>query len=85
LGFTGDDVAACLDIEVWPDVWPALTLFIDVLTQWRMSMNGVTGLDYTALAAVMGIRGIADADRGALFDDIRIMESAALAHMRRPK
>lgn len=70
---------------MWPDVYPAVQLFIDVLTQWRVSMTGLTGIDYIALFAVMDIRDIPRAERSAMFDDIREMEGAVLAHVRRQK
>ena len=40
-------------------------------------MGGVQGLDYSAVRAVLEMRGVLD--KGALFDDVRLMEFGALA------
>lgn len=64
--------------EVWPENQQALDTFSAVLTQWRIGIGGPTGLDYAVLPAVMELRGVPHADRGALFDSIRVMENEAL-------
>lgn len=69
--------------EVWPDNWGAVTLFVDLMSQWRMGMSGPIGLDYTAIPIVMDLRGISTEDRSALFSEIRVMEAGALEAMRR--
>lgn len=70
-------------IEVWPDNWPAVELFVDLDTQWRRAgMAGErTGLDYTALPAVLGIRAIPKKKWPSLFDDLRVMEVAVLDYL----
>lgn len=70
-------------VEVWPENWLAVCLFADLSTQWRMGMGGPVGLDYAAVRAVFAVRGVSDEDASALFDDIRVMEAAALAEMYR--
>lgn len=72
-------------VEVWPENWRAVCLFADLSTQWRTGMGGPVGLDYGALRAVFVLRGVSDEEAPALFDDIRIMEAAALAEMYRDK
>ncbi|HGJ5873981.1 MAG TPA: DUF1799 domain-containing protein, partial [Arsenophonus apicola] len=42
--------------------------------------NGPTGLDYSVLSDVIDYLGI-NQDKGALFNDIRVMEAKALAIM----
>ena len=69
------------DMEVWPENWPALELFSALGTQWRVGMAGATGLDYTAIMAVMDLQNTAPEDRRGLFDDVRVMERAALQMM----
>ena len=64
--------------EVWPENQQALETFSAVLTQWRIGMGGPTGLDYTVLPVVMELQGVLHADRGALFDSVRVMENEAL-------
>lgn len=66
---------------MWPENWPAFCLFMDMQTQWRMGMDMPTGLDYTALFALMEVHGIAD--RRDVFADIQVMEAAALKAMRK--
>lgn len=70
------------DCLVFPDVWPSVGLFRDMNTQWRVGPGGVVGLDYNALDAVMKFRGIADDEISQRFDDIQIMESAAIELIR---
>lgn len=70
------------DVEVYPDNWPVVRLFADMSTQWRVGMSGLVGLDYAALPVVMDLRGVAAADRGEVFDGLRVMESAALEELR---
>lgn len=67
-------------VEVWPDNMGSVDVFIDLMTQWRrVGMTGAaTGLDYTALPAVFAIRGIPKKRQSPIFDDIQVMEAAAL-------
>lgn len=50
-------------------------------TQWRVGMVGATGLDYAALPPIWGCMGVPKARRAAVFQDLRLMERAALAAM----
>lgn len=68
---------------MWPDNWQALDVFVALQTQWRFSQIGPTGLDYSALGAVMRLRGVKKRDRADTFEAIRIMESEALDVMRK--
>jgi len=72
-------------VEVWPDNVQALNVMIAMGTQWRVGMAGATGLDYSALPAVMRLVSVPTADRGEVFDAIRTMEDAALQTMRKKK
>jgi hypothetical protein len=71
------------DNSVYPDNMQAVSIFTDLLTQWRVGAMGATGLDYTALPVVMRFRKVKMADREDVFECIRVMESAALTEMRR--
>lgn len=71
------------DVEVWPENWPAWQLFIEVSGQWRMSMNGPVALDYVPLFARMDRMRLADAEWQHLFEDVRVIEAAALAEIRK--
>jgi hypothetical protein len=70
-------------VEVWPDNVQALNVMIAMGTQWRVGMAGATGLDYSALPAVMCLVGVPASERGDVFEAIRTMEDAALQTMRK--
>lgn len=72
-------------VELWPDNLPAVNVFIGMDTQWRVGVNGATGLDYSALPVVMRMVGIPAKDRSSVFEDIRVMEDAALIKMQPKK
>ena len=65
------------DFEVWPENWSAVEMFMRVQTQWRAAMNGVIGLDYTALAWLLTLYEVKD--QRSLLEDLQVMEAAALA------
>ncbi|QZX85896.1 DUF1799 domain-containing protein [Metapseudomonas otitidis] len=67
-------------VEVFPDNWCAFTVFEALFTQWRTGACGATGLDYTAIPAVLDLLQLS-ADRRQLFSDIRVMEHEALMVM----
>lgn len=71
------------EFTVWHDNWPSLELFAACATQWRpLPMGGgVTGLDYTAVRAVMQMTGVQD--QRPAFEDIRLLELGALAGFRK--
>ena len=54
-------------------------MFLQLDTQWRVGINGATGLDYVAAKLIMDIEGVTDYP--LFFDDVRIMEAAALREM----
>ncbi|TCL26812.1 uncharacterized protein DUF1799 [Azotobacter chroococcum] len=67
---------------MWPDNWPALSVFLDMDTQWRVGMSGPVGLDYSALEPVMRLQGVKKRARQDVFAAVRIMEAEALRVMR---
>jgi len=69
--------------DLWPDNIGAVNVFISMSTQWRVGMGGPTGLDYNALASVMDLVGVPKEDRPAIFDDVRVLEDAALETIRK--
>ncbi len=71
--------------EVWPDSVAAANVFICMSTQWRVAMGGATGLDYNALPNVMRLIGVPRMIYQEIFEDIRVMEDAALETMREDK
>ncbi|GAB7082285.1 DUF1799 domain-containing protein [Megalodesulfovibrio paquesii] len=66
------------DVDVYPDNWPALWIFKDLATQWRVGLAGATGLDYAALPAVLDLRGVPQAERADLFDCLQVLEAETL-------
>ena len=70
-------------VEVWPENWPAWSLFCEVSGQWRQAMAGPTALDYTPLFHRMDRLGLSPDEWDARFADIRHIEAAALQQMRK--
>lgn len=79
-------------VEVFPDNWQTLEVYIAMTTQWRMGASGPErkrrpipiGLDYGCLLGkhgVMAMLGVRRGDRPEVFDGIQIMESAALKYI----
>lgn len=64
------------DFEVLEENWPAVEMFLRCQTQWRTTMGGVIGLDYSALAWLLRLYGVED--QRALLEDLQTMEGAAL-------
>ena len=62
--------------EVWEENWPAVEMFLRCQTQWRTTMSGVCGLDYTAVQWLFKLYEVKD--QPAVLEDLQIMESAAM-------
>ncbi len=71
LGDLGDD-----EIAVTPDIEESVALFQALSTQWRVSMDGPTGIDYTVIPMLASAYGINDL--ATVIKDIQLMESKAL-------
>ena len=54
-------------------------IFIKLMTQWRTTMGGVIGLDYSVLQMLFDLYDINN--RQEIFENIQIMEQEALIHM----
>lgn len=65
--------------DVWSDNWPAVRLFMAMLTQVRCGFNGVEGFDYAALPVVERRLGILPKQAGEVFDSLRVMEREFIA------
>lgn len=68
-------------LEILPENWPALRLFVAVETQWRRAgMSGLaTGLDYAVLP--MAARALGVALTGELLRRLKVIEAEALGAM----
>jgi hypothetical protein len=61
--------------EVWPEHEDVVIMFLRCQTQWRVSMNGVMGLDYGVILQMMELYAVED--RRQLMEDLQVMESHA--------
>ncbi len=80
-GFAPEDYDETADL--WPENWPAWRLFAELDTQWhRAGMEGrKTGLMYPVLWARMERLDLPPDDWQRLYDDVRVLEDAALHTM----
>lgn len=74
-------LAPAHEYEVWPENMPSIRLFSSLQTQWRVGMNGPTGIDYNVLFTRMSQMKLSEQDHEWMFDDIRTIESEALSIM----
>jgi hypothetical protein len=63
-------------LDIWPENWASVEVFSALQTQWRVSMNGPTGLDYAALPVVMDLLEVER--RAECFAGLQVMEMEAL-------
>lgn len=80
-GFTAEDYEQD-PVEVWPENLQAVNVLVAMDTQWRVGFSGATGLDYSALPFVLQMAGVPRSKWAEMFEDIRLMEDAALKTMR---
>jgi len=64
------------DFEVWEENWPAVEMFLRCQTQWRPTMAGVCGLDYTAVEWLFRLYEVKN--QPAVLEDLQVMEAAGL-------
>lgn len=78
---------ASTPVEVWPDCQTSFNVFVGMATQWnRAGMDGsVVGLNYVSIEPVLRLIQVPSDVWPQVFDDLRIMEDAALAHIRSQK
>jgi hypothetical protein len=68
-------------IEVFPENWAAVTLFLQLSTQWNCGAGGRTGLNYLVVLAMIDRLELNKIDAKNMFEDIRHMEYVALSEM----
>jgi hypothetical protein len=61
------------------DNWPAVVMWSRIQTQWRVSMGGPIGLDYSALSWMLSL--YPSDNPQLLVEDLQVMEAAALEAM----
>lgn len=81
-GFALSDFGADDTIVVWPENVESVQVFLALRTQWRVGMNGRTGLDYGVLPEVWRRLRVRRSHRDNVFRDLTVMEHAALLAMR---
>lgn len=64
------------DFEVWQENWEVVVVFMRCQTQWRTTMSGLLGLDYTAVAWVLKLYEIED--QRSMLENLQVMEAAAM-------
>lgn len=67
---------------MWDENWPALEVFVDNMTQWRVGAAGPIGLDYNVFHSALSRKNLSNEDFDAMMLDIGIIERAALREMR---
>lgn len=77
-GFAADEVNP--DVEIWPDNVETVQCFIGLSTQWKSGVNGVTGIDYSAIPVVMEMNEVED--KREVFGGLQVMEAEVLRLMR---
>lgn len=70
-------------VEILPGNELVYEMFAKLDTQWRVGMNGPTGLDYNVVYLRMDRMGLAPDEYDELESDLRTMEIAALNEMRK--
>lgn len=66
------------DVALWPDVVMAVKVFATMGKQWRAGAGGLMGLDYTPLPFVLRMARVPRAEWPDVFEDLRVLEDAAL-------
>ena len=70
------------EFEVHPDNWATVEMFLRLQTQWRSTMSGVIGLDYSAAQWLFRLYEVQD--QRALLEDLQTMEVAAMQLINKP-
>ena len=66
---------------ILPENIDALNWFLRMQTQWRVGMNGPTGMDYGLFLLWAKDEGVKRGDRVWLLDDLRLMEREFLSRL----
>lgn len=81
----GETMAEAMDAaqptsEVWPDNAQAVDVFVKSMGQWRVGFGGPYALDYNVFP-IVAPRAFNSPEWPDIFDEIRVMEQAALETM----
>lgn len=72
-------------LDVWPENWPALCVFLRLQNQWTVGNSGAIGLNYSSLQLWLGIEDVPRADWWQVTQDMQTLESETLRLMREGK
>jgi hypothetical protein len=72
-------------VLVWPENKQSVAVFLSMRTQWFQSMGGPTGLNYASLNELWRRLKVPESDRDAIFQDLLVLEDAAMSEMHKPK
>lgn len=62
--------------EIFPENWDVIVMWSRISTQWRMSMVGAVGLDYSVLQWLFRLYDVQKPRE--MLEDLQIMEAAVL-------
>ena len=65
-------------VDVWPENWPAIELYVRNRTQWIQGPGGPTGLNYPWFQACLDRQGVSVDEAEDIMDGIRVIEDAVL-------
>lgn len=68
------------NVEVWPENWPALDLYMRYQTQWIQGAAGPAGLNYAILLSDLEKQGLDEEQVEDVMEGIRIIENSVLEH-----
>ncbi len=68
-------------VDIFPENWATVSLFMRLRTQWRTGLAGFTGLDYSPLFQLLDRMRLSEEEHERMFSEIQIMEAAALEEM----
>jgi len=80
-GLVIEQMDSAQDGGLWPDHLAAVQVFSALMTQWRWTQGGVTGLDYPAIPVVLDLYGITD--RAEIFEQLRVLENEGIKELNR--
>jgi hypothetical protein len=69
-------------MEILPDNWRAVEFFLFCATQWHTDQGVRTGLDYSAVTAVLHAFRISHRQHARLMAEIQLIERGALTSLR---
>lgn len=82
LGLLPEDVADTGVTEIWGEHETSFQIFNKMSTQWRVGMNGPTGMDYGLLPEILNGMGITKPKaRLGIIEELGVMENSALKTM----